>query len=69
MQSNQSCDLRPKVVVDLGGVRDAPLLGAQILSISCIFLGKFRKIVYWRLSPLFEGWRPYLWEILDPSLY
>ena len=29
------------------------------------FLGKFRKIVCWRP---WEGWRPHLGEILDPSL-
>ena len=31
------------------------------------FLGKFGKIVCWRL-PLPKGWHPYLREILDPPL-
>ena len=40
--------------------------GAQILSISCSFLGKFGKIVCWH--PALGSWRPLLEEILDPPL-
>ena len=57
------------------GIAVADLRGAQgtrppvqILSISCIFLGKFGKIVCWRPPPS-GSWRPLLREILDQPLH
>ena len=41
-------------------------LWVQILSFSCSFQKFFDQIIGWR--PHLGGWRPLLWEILDPSL-
>ena len=37
----------------------------KMFSFSCIFVGKFGKMVYWRTL---EGQDPLLWGILDPPL-
>ena len=50
-----------------GGARDArPPLWVQILSFSCSFWEILGKIIGWR--PHLGGWRPPVWEILDPPL-
>ena len=50
-----------------GGTRDAcPPLWVQILSFSCSFQEIFDQII--GCSPHLGGWRPLLWEILDPPL-
>ena len=48
-----------------GGVRDAFLL-VQFLSFSCTFQRK--NLTSNRFAPHSWGWRPYIWEILYPSL-
>ena len=42
-------------------------LWIQILSFSCSFGEIFDQIIGWR--PRLGGWRPLLWEILDPPLW
>ena len=49
-----------------GGSKGGARTRVQILSISCIFWGKFTQIICWR--PPLEGLRPYLGEILDLPL-
>ena len=45
----------------------APPLWVQILSFSCSFWENLGKIIGWR--PYLGGWRPPVWEILDPPLF
>ena len=52
------------LVVDLGGASVRPPTAQNFLNFMQFF-AKFGKIICWRPP---EGWRPLLWEILDPPL-